>query len=143
MGLYDAYDRNAHNVILTDGEGHVTEGPGFNIFVLRGHRATTPARGILEGITRQTAAELLTEMGIETDRRPVSVEELETADEIFITSTAGGIMAVTTVDGRPIANGKMGAITRELTVGYWQAHGREGWCVSIEDAINSPNYFST
>jgi branched-chain amino acid aminotransferase len=104
MGLYDAYDRNARNVVLTDGQGNVTEGPGFNLFVVRNDHAVTPARGMLEGVTRRTAIELLAEMGTETILRPVG-------------------------------NGHVGKLTRDLTDHYWEAHSREGWSDRVEDVI--------
>ena len=135
MGLYDAYDRNTRNVVLTDGQGNVTEGPGFNLFIVQNDHTATPARGMLEGVTRQTAIELLAEMGIETNLRPVAIEEVVTAEEVFITSTAGGIMAVTTIDGQPVGNGHVGKLTRDLTEHYWEAHSREGWCDRVEDVI--------
>ena len=58
-----------------------------------------------------------------------------TAEEVFITSTAGGIMAVTTIDGQPVGNGHVGKLTRDLTEHYWGAHSREGWCDRVEDVI--------
>jgi branched-chain amino acid aminotransferase len=51
-GLFDAYDRGAENVVLTDLSGDVTEGAGFNVFAVAGGRAFTPERGVLEGVTR-------------------------------------------------------------------------------------------
>jgi len=137
MGLYDAYDRNAKNVILTDGQGNVTEGPGFNIFVISNGKASTPEAGILEGVTRQTAIDLLGEMHIPTTCKLVSVEEVKSADEVFITSTAGGIMAVTTIDGQMIGSGRMGSLTRLLTDFYWNAHDREEWRDRVEDVVTS------
>jgi len=135
MGLYDAYDRNAKNVILTDGQGNVTEGPGFNIFVISNGEASTPEAGVLEGVTRQTAIDLLGEMHIPTICKLVSVEEVKSADEVFITSTAGGIMAVTTIDGQIIGSGRMGTVTRLLTDLYWNAHDREEWRDRVEDVV--------
>ncbi|MBO68586.1 MAG: branched-chain amino acid transferase [Acidiferrobacteraceae bacterium] len=137
MGLYNAYDRNAQNVILTDGQGNVTEGPGFNIFVISNGVASTPETGMLEGVTRQTAIELLEEINVPTTFKPVPVEEVKSADEVFVTSTAGGIMAVTTIDGKLVGNGRMGTITRILTDLYWNAHDREEWCDRVEDVITS------
>ena len=135
MGLYDAYDRNARNVVLTDGQGDLTEGPSFNLFIVQNDHAATTAGGMLEGVTRQTAIELLGEMGIETNLRPVAIEKIVTAEEVFITSTAGGIMAVTAIDGQPVGNGHVGKLTRDFTERYWEAHSREGWCDWVEDAI--------
>ena len=74
-------------------------------------------------------------MGSETDLRPAAIEKVVTAEEVFITSTAGGIMAVTTIDGQPVGNGDVGKLTRDLTEHYWEAHSREGWCDRVEDVI--------
>ena len=95
MGLYDAYDRGAQNVVLTDASGNLAEGPGFNIFVVGKGRIATPDRGMLCGVTRQTTIELAAELGFALDERPVSVEEALAADEVFISSTAGCVMPVT------------------------------------------------
>ncbi len=139
MGLYDAYDRGAQNVVLTDGQGNVTEGPGFNLFILQNGLVATPDRGMLEGVTRQTVLELLSEMDVEVRLRSVSIHELVTAREVFISSTAGGVMAVTSVNGVKIGNGSMGELTSELTDRYWKAHSREPWCDSVENVIEWSN----
>ena len=57
-GLFEAYDRDALLPILTDGEGDVTEGPGFNVFALVDGELRTPDRGVLEGITRLTVLDI-------------------------------------------------------------------------------------
>src|SRR5690625_3682850 len=92
QGIFEAYDNNAENVVLSDGAGNVTEGPGYNIFAVEGGRIHTPDQGVLEGITRRTALELCQELGLETVVAPLAQERLRRADEVFITSTAGGIM---------------------------------------------------
>jgi branched-chain amino acid aminotransferase len=52
----------------------------------------------------------------------VSVEELRSADEIFMTSTAGGVMAITRVDGDPVRTGVPGVVTLDLRERYWKSH---------------------
>ncbi|MDP6855525.1 MAG: aminotransferase class IV [Arenicellales bacterium] len=133
MGLFEAFDRGAANVVLTDAADHVVEGPGFNIFAVINGSANTPASGVLHGITRRTAIELLAEAGITTLARPLAVSELINADEVFITSTAGGVISVTRIDERPVADGNMGPVTRQLTDLYWQAHERPQWSLAIDD----------
>jgi branched-chain amino acid aminotransferase len=125
-GLFEAYDRGGENVVLTDGEGNVTEGPGFNVFCLESGVAVTPDSGVLEGITRRTALELCEEEGIETRTEPLSAERFRDADEVFITSTGGGIMPVTRVDDRILGNGVPGPITARLVDLYW-AKQEAGW----------------
>ncbi|MEP9371848.1 D-amino acid aminotransferase [Mesorhizobium sp. KR1-2] len=126
-GLYDAYDNNAETALLLDFDGNVAEGPGFNVLTVKDGRLTTPATGVLPGITRRTVFDLCAELGIEAAATTVSVEALRGADEVFITSTAGGIMPVTRIDGAPIADGKVGPMTRRLKDLYWQRHEDPAW----------------
>lgn len=130
-GLFEAYDRGGENVVLTDMAGNITEGPGFNIFAVKDGRAATADRGVLEGITRQTAIELCRELQIPVDISAVPANALRGADEIFLTSTAGGIMPVTRIDGRPIGDGKPGRITGRLTEMYWAKHDDPAWTTPV------------
>lgn len=138
MGLYDAYDRGAPNVVLSDGAGHVVEGPGFNLFAVRAGRVVTPVTGVLHGITRLTAIELLRELGVEAEQRPLGEGELRGADEVFATSTAGGVIPVTRIDDQPVGDGAMGALTRQLVERYWQAHTRPEWTTEVDDIAAMP-----
>lgn len=126
-GLYDAYDKDAETALLLDFDGNVAEGPGFNVFAVRDGRLTTPATGVLAGITRRTVFDLCAELGIEANAGTVTVTALREADEVFITSTAGGIMPVTRIDGRPVATGRVGPVTNRLKDLYWQKHEEPAW----------------
>lgn len=121
-GLFEAYDRGATLPILTDGGGCVTEGPGFNVFAFADGRLHTPYGGVLEGITRMTVIEIARELGHEVVVDQVPVGVLEQADEIFLTSTAGGVMPVATLDGRPVGSGAQGPLTRAIRDRYWELH---------------------
>lgn len=122
MSLFEAYDRGGETAVVVDTRGNLIEGPGFNICAVKGRTITTPARGVLEGITRRTAIELAIEYGYEVMQRNLSAEEARTADEVFVTSTAGGIMPITKIDGREISSGTPGSVTQELQDGYWRLH---------------------
>ena len=122
LGLYEAYERGGETVILVDGDENVLEGPGFNVFVVKDGGVLTPSRGILEGITRKTAIELAAELGIPLETRPVPADEVRAADEVFLTSTAGGVIPITTVDGRPVGTGEPGPVTLRLREAYWGLH---------------------
>jgi branched-chain amino acid aminotransferase len=128
LGLFEAYERGAETVVLTDGEGHVTEGPGFNVFaVVDPVRPTlvTPARGVLEGVTRRTMIELAGREGFDMQVRDLAVDDLRRADEIFLSSTGGGAIAVSRLDGVAIggrAPGDFGPVTRRLQAAYWSLH---------------------
>lgn len=126
-GLYDAYDRGGETALLLDFNGNVAEGPGFNVFAVKDGRLATPATGVLAGITRRTVFDLCTETSLFCEARTVSVPELRSADEVFITSTAGGIMPVTTIDGAPVGTGKVGPITMQLKDLYWDKHRDPLW----------------
>ncbi|MBT6093985.1 MAG: branched-chain amino acid transferase [Rhodospirillaceae bacterium] len=130
-GLYQAYDAGAENVLLQDNAGNVAEGPGFNLFAVKDGRVTTPASGVLHGITRATALELLAEMGISAHAAPLPIDALLQADEAFITSTAGGIMAVRAVDAHTFPAGAPGAVTERLTALYWDKHQDPDWTTSV------------
>ena len=121
-GLLEAYERGGETVILVDAEDNVVEGPGFNVFAVKDDEIFTPDRGVLEGITRRTVIELAAEHGIPLEARSVPAEELRRADEVFLSSTAGGIIPVTTVDGEAVGSGEPGPKTRRLRDAYWDLH---------------------
>jgi len=130
-GLFEAYDRGAENVVLVDLEGNLTEGPGFNLFAVRDGRLATPASGVLEGITRMTVLDLCRELDIPAEPAALTAESLRRAEEVFITSTAGGIMPVTRIDGAPVGNGRPGPLTGRLTEFYWQKHSDPDWTTPV------------
>lgn len=130
-GAFEAYDRGGYTAVLLNAEGQVTEGPGFNIFAYDGATLLTPAHGTLEGITRRTVLELAAEQGIPVQEEMFGPETLRAAAEVFLTSTAGGVMPVTTLDGRPVGDGTPGPITTLLRRRYWEAHNEARWTVPI------------
>ncbi|MEQ8660485.1 MAG: aminotransferase class IV [Gammaproteobacteria bacterium] len=131
-GLFEAYDREAHNVVLLNAAGEVTEGPGFNVFAVHAGTLWTPAAGVLEGITRRSVLELAARAGIATEVSMSGPARLHAADELFITSTAGGIMPVTRLDGRAVGDGRPGPLTCALRSAYWDAHADPAWTCPVE-----------
>ena len=99
-GLYEAHERGGDTVALSDLDGNVSEGPGFNVFRVQGGRVTTPVGTVLEGITRLTVQELCEELEIGFEYGTVPADTLREADEAFLSSTAGGVIPVTRVDDR-------------------------------------------
>lgn len=122
MGQFEAYDRGGETVAVVDGKGNIAEGPGFNIFGVKSEIFTTPGEGVLEGITRKTAIEIAKELGYDVIQGALTPEAARSADELFATSTAGGIMAITKIDGQKVSTGKVGPITQELQDRYWALH---------------------
>jgi branched-chain amino acid aminotransferase len=120
----EALENGMDEAIMLDERGHVSEGSGENIFVVRGGKLITPspADNILEGITRDAIMTLARdELGIETIERPIDRSELYVAEECFMTGTAAHVSAVIEVDRRPVGNGATGEVTRKLQQLYYQA----------------------
>lgn len=124
-GLYQAYDRGAETAVLVDGAGNLSEGPGFNIFAVKDGAVVTPDTSVLLGVTRRTVFDICARLGVSCEAGPVPVAALENADEAFITSTAGGVMPVTRVNGAPVGSGAIGPLTQQITSAYWQMHGED------------------
>ena len=142
--LHEAHDHGYDTAILLDQEGYATEGAGFNVFIVKGREVITPDRGALEGITRRSALELCTELGLEGRIAPLRLEDLMSADEVFTTTTAGGIMPCARVGNATIgtnimANDRPGPISLALKALYWQKH-REGWHGSAVDYTARPQH---
>lgn len=122
--------------LMLDLDGHVTEGPGFNLFAVKGGTMYSPPEGILMGVTRQTVFELAAEHGLPAREAQLTAYDLYAADEIFLTSTAGGIMPLVELDGRAIGDGRPGPVSRRVHDLYWalRESGRDGTPVFPEGA---------
>lgn len=121
-GLFEAQDRGADNVVLLGLDNNLTEGPGFNVFCVENGTVLTPAHGVLDGITRRTAIELCAALDIPCEETDISAARFLEADEVFITSTAGGIMPVTRIELRTLGNGAPGPFTQRLDESYLALH---------------------
>ncbi|MEM9602885.1 MAG: aminotransferase class IV [Pseudomonadota bacterium] len=137
MGQFDAFDRGAETVAVVDENGNVTEGPGFNVFAVSAGTLTTPASGVLRGVTRRTAIEIAAALGHPLVEAPLSPAQVHAADEVFATSTAGGIMPITRVDRHAVGNGAIGPITRALQARYWSLHGEPAYTTAVDYAARS------
>jgi branched-chain amino acid aminotransferase len=133
-GLYEAFDRDARYPILLSAEGDVTEGAGYNVFALVDGRLLTPVDGALEGITRRTVLELAAEEGIPADAVELPEALFRRGSELFATTTAGGVMPITRLDGEPVGSGEPGAVTRRLRERYWAAHDDPRFATPIDSA---------
>jgi branched-chain amino acid aminotransferase len=105
LARLEATDAGADEALLLDVHGFVAEGAGDNFFAVHGTQLVTPGpQEILAGITRATVIELAHELGYEVVERNMTTYDVYTADEAFVTSTYGGILAVAEVNGRPIGD---------------------------------------
>jgi len=115
----------ADEAIMLDDRGFVSEGTADNVFIVKNGVIYTPPRtcGALPGITRARVIELAEELGYKVVEKDVTPAELWTADEVFLTGTAAGIVPVTKIAGRVVGDGKPGPITKKLMERFKQLLG--------------------
>ena len=135
-GMFEAYDRGHQVGVLVDEKNNILEGPGFNIFCLNNGRLHTPNKGVLKGITRGVVIDLAKELDIPINLGSISFENLSSSEEVFATSTAGGIMPITSIDGKKVGLGVFGEITRKFHKIYWDKHFDPNWSLSIKDILS-------
>lgn len=113
----EAMQNGFDEAIMLNDDGHVSEGSGENIVIVRHGRLITPERSdnVLEGITLQSVFQLAREeLGLEIIERTIDRSELYVADECFLTGTAAHLSPVVEVDRRLVGSGKVGPITAKL-----------------------------
>ncbi|NLF49868.1 MAG: hypothetical protein GX577_01905, partial [Leptolinea sp.] len=106
--------REIHEYIMVDNAGQILEGLTCNVFILREGIVWTANEGVLPGITRQTVLDTVSLTGIGIHYGGYPVNELNLADEVFITSASRGVMPVTEFDGTMIGSGKPGQVTQQI-----------------------------
>jgi len=135
--------RNGYReAIVLNKEGNVAEGPGENLFMVRGDTIYTPglSESILDGITRETVVTLARERGYEVeDRATISRGELNTADELFFTGTAAEVTPIRKVDNVVIGDGSRGPVTEELQSAFFdlverRTDAHDDWFTYVEAA---------
>ena len=105
--------------ILLDMDGNVAENKGGNFFIFAdGVLKTPPTRNALDGVSRATVLELADEIGIPTQVVDFQLYDIYTADEAFFTSTPYCIMPATRINGLPVGNGQVGAVTKRLLAAW-------------------------
>jgi branched-chain amino acid aminotransferase len=139
MAKTEAQLNGFDEAILLNQDGHVSEGSGENIVLIRNGRLITPPPqdNILEGITLETALEVAREqLGLEVERRSIDRSELYIADEVFMTGTAAHLTPVVEVDRVPVADGRPGPISKHLQDTYFnmitgRLPGFEQWLTPV------------
>ena len=116
LAKVEGIQAGADEVLMLDSSGHVAEGSGQNVFVVKEGRLRTPPAyaGILKGVTRDAVIELAAQAGYEVEQTIINRYDLYTADEAFFTGTASEIVGIRQLDGRVIGTGKAGPVTRDL-----------------------------
>jgi len=113
LALKEAKRHHAVEALYVDKKRFVNEGTTSNLFAFIKGRLVTPKENVLKGITREVILSLAETM-FEIDLRPIPLEELLHADEVFITGTNKGVVPVIQIDTTPIGDGRIGKRTRQL-----------------------------
>ncbi len=120
--------------IALDADGHISEGSGENLFLVRNGIVYTPplTSSILSGITRDTVITLLRDMGVEVREQILPREMLYLADELFFTGTAAEVTPIRSVDRIPVGSGRRGPITAAVQEAFFgivqgERPDRYGW----------------
>ena len=116
LAVRDAVSRGYAEALLLDAEGHLAEGSGENLFVVReGKLLTNDERhSILLGITREAVLRIASDLGYCVEVKALELEDLLGADEAFFTGTAAEVTPIREVDGTPIGKRTPGLVTEEI-----------------------------
>ena len=120
LAMQEALRKGAREALMQNHRGEISECAQSNFFLVRRGEALTPSldSGLLEGVTRNFLFEVGRAAGVPVREAVLTDADLETADEMFITSTTRGVLPVTLLDGRPVGSGRPGPVTRALAEGF-------------------------
>lgn len=127
LALHEARQRGADDGVLLNDRGEVTEGTTSNVYVVsRGALATPPLdAGILRGTTRTRILGLCAKKAIPATERALFPKDLLAADEVFLSSSVRGVIAVTRIDGKPVGKGRPGPVTERVHALFEEAADAE------------------
>jgi branched-chain amino acid aminotransferase len=116
LAKLEARQQQADEALLLNQRGHIAEAAVANVFALRGDTLLTPpaSDGCLEGINRGAVMELARALGLSVEERSIGRADLFQANEVFLTGSGAGIVAVRSLDGRVLGAGKRGPTTARL-----------------------------
>jgi branched-chain amino acid aminotransferase len=120
MAKVEAQHAGAAEGVMLNDQGYVAECTGDNLFIVKHGRIWTPPlnAGLLNGITRTVVFDLARELNLPIGERELTVYDLYTAEECFLTGTAAEVIPAVELDRRPIGNGRPGPITLRLIAGF-------------------------
>lgn len=112
----EAVRRGYDDAVFVTADGEVREGTSSNIFIVKAGALVMPPRteAVLHGITQAFLLECAAGIGLGVDERPLSMEALREADEVFLSNTMCEVLGVTRIDDRPVADGEVGPVTKRL-----------------------------
>lgn len=116
MAKIEAHCAGCEEALMLNHKGDVAECSGDNIFIVKNGKLKTPPTDacLLEGVTRNVVIEICKELGLECVEAAFTRHDVYTADECFLTGSAAELIPVVCVDGRSIADGKPGKITKTI-----------------------------
>jgi len=116
LAVRDAVSRGYAEALLLDAEGHLAEGSGENLFIVRDGRLLTndESHSILLGITREAVIRIAIDLGYQVEIRALDLEDLVSADEAFFTGTAAEVTPIREVDETVIGKRTPGFVTEEI-----------------------------
>jgi branched-chain amino acid aminotransferase len=127
LAKIEANAAGVDDALMLDSRGFVAETNATHLFIVhRGNVLTPRTLACPEGVTRSTVLGICREQSIPASEEDLSLTDVYRADEIFCTGTMGELAAVIRVDGRPIAEAKLGPMTREMSRLYEELTSREG-----------------
>lgn len=136
-------NRYAEGIVL-DTMGHVAEGSGENLFLVRGGVLYTPpiSSGILQGITRDSVMRISRDLGVEVREETIPREMLYMADELFFSGTAAELTPIRSVDHIQVGEGRPGPVSRAiqdqfLGIATGRIEDRYGWLTPVGDAVTA------
>lgn len=108
----------AYEILLLDEEGRLLEGSSSNFFAVRDGAVVTAGQGVLEGITRHIVLQLVAEMDMALQLRPVRLAEITQLEEAFLSSSSRGLVPVRQIAAQVVGEGRPGPVTRRLMTAY-------------------------
>jgi branched-chain amino acid aminotransferase len=134
LAKLDANREGAAEAIFLNHQGYIAEATADNIFIVFDGVLRTPpvTDGALPGITREAVLELASELDIPYKEWHITLSELYSAEECFVTGTAARVVPVTTIDGRTIGAGKPGRYSRQLMDAFVELTRKDGLCIFNE-----------
>jgi branched-chain amino acid aminotransferase len=129
LAKMEGTDAGFEEALMLNHKGEVAECTGDNIFIVKNRvlRTPSPEAGILDGITRGAVIRLAKQAGVTVVEGPIIRHDIYTADECFLTGTAAEVVAVVSLDGRTIGDGKPGPITKDLLARFRELTRKGGW----------------
>ena len=123
LAVRDAVSRGFAEALLLDADGHLAEGSGENLFIVRDGRLLTndERHSILLGITREAVLRIASDLGYPVEIRALELEDLLSADEAFFTGTAAEVTPIREVDGTVIGKQTPGPVTEEIQKVFFAA----------------------